>query len=637
LKQVTISTLVLLGAFAASSAADEGGPVDGGDPGAAQFEAAGGQDDLFLPGLGPTGVDGPLTWFSTARLTSGDDDLDALLLAGETLHGIFGLGRFTAHMPLATGVRSAAAVPLDGIGIPGLLDAVLASTDSGLRRLVFVPFLGQFLELAPLSTPAPLSGASSLGTFDFDGKGLPELWSVSPASPDVVHVWSLGTALVPVPLGSFDAPGDARAVEAIDWNGDGRDELAVLGLDGLSVFGMAKLPLATWGFDGSNAAIETLRGQANQPGDRLAMARRLSKQNAHHLYLISPITGLGPGQRMELLLEPGGADKGVEVVGMTAGDADADGDLDLLVSQTSVHAAFVLENVGEGSPAFDMAGHAYSAVPFTTEPNQAITASHPTAGFADIDADGAADVLAPFDGLRAVVVASSQELEPPGAAFLAGGNSAPTTAIDHSEFGHDGNLWTGPYVLYLDIPASIDVASFDHVHVQVWDRPPGQGVQPIGLANQVFAFPDLTPGQTPEAWRQLAVEVDWGEQFGAQWLAQRHIYLTYRLIDADFGLFSVIYDKSAWFKAGMTLSPDLANWTDTSYADGLRSTPYYIAEGEIADYDEQESPGITGIVLGISVDLGRMPDLANVPMPPPMELVPEHRIFYWVPPGGGES
>ena len=307
MKQVTISTLALIGALAPFGAADEGGPIDGGDPGEAQFEAAGGQDDLFLPGLGPTGVDGPLTWFSTARLTSGDDDLDALLLAGETLHGIFGLGRFTAHMPLATGVRSAVAVPLDGIGIPGLLDAVLASTDAGLRRLVFVPFLGQFLELAQLSTPTPLIGASSLGTFDFDGKGLPELWSVSPASPDVVHVWSLGTALVPVPLGSFDAPGNARAVEAIDWNGDGRDELAVLGLDGLSVFGMAKLPLATWGFDGSNAVIETMRGQANQPGDRLAMARRLSKQNAHHLYLISPTTGLGPGQRMELLLEPGGA------------------------------------------------------------------------------------------------------------------------------------------------------------------------------------------------------------------------------------------------------------------------------------------------------------------------------------------
>lgn len=601
-------------------------------PATAPLDVLSAYDDIRIP---PTIVP-PLQSVEIAQAT-GVHDRDLLIRSGGNLYVSGGLGRFGAIQQVANGVMAATSISMAPAGLPELPDLVLASTGMMFRRFSYQVSSGGFLELPALFNVAGLSNAALMQRAVFDTKGLDDLITVAGWNNNLVFGWSMGIDGTPAAVFQFGLTESIEEVDAIDWDGDGIDEIAVLtttsvgvhGTDGSTLYS-APLP------PGHTTTIEVMRGTASQPQDCLVWASKSFSTSPWEISIASPATTSNQGG---LVLAYNGQEaKAIEVVGLRAGDADADGDLDLLISQRTFQSAIVLENIGLSGPVFGYTTdpQSYRHYEYVSDIDAPWVGASPLAEFADIDVDDRADVICPYEVLESIVIVRGDEADSPtggGNQGFNGGDGKIGLLYDEA-YGVDANdNWEGPYRLYLEIPDEVPLESFDHIQVQVWEQLAGnETLQRNGLANILFPVPE--PGEE-DSPRHIGVDVTWpGNAPIEGWIAGHNIFLTYRLVTASFdgqGK-SQVHSGGRWYGAGMTLTDDLQNWWDTGYQDALRANKY-LADliRNLLGIDVGE--GFVGIVLGITADVGRVGDFVNVPIPVPRSQATQGEVFYWVPPG----
>ncbi|QDU68641.1 FG-GAP repeat domain-containing protein [Engelhardtia mirabilis] len=580
-------------------------------------------DDIELPTSGPGAVAAPLRTFEVGKLTD-DDDPDGLLLAGDGLHVVIGVGRYGYVEKIASGVTAATILPSAS---PVYAGSIVASVPGGLQRFVYDTSTGDYVPHAIVNTGAEWIGVTQMIRANLDGDPRADMLTISPVDDTIVRGWGIGAGGTMSPYFWLQFADSVQQIAVLDYDGDGIDDVATLGTSFLRITTVAGVSLGQWAVPGPGGTIATVRGTTIQPGDRLAWGRRDATDSFHELLLLAPANSAPTPLRMTFRVDANGTDTDVDVVGFSAADSDGDGDMDLLVTQRTFGAGFVLGNSGVLEPAFATGPEDYRVHAYTTNPGASVIGAQPNGVFTDIDQSGEADVLCPFTALNSIVVVSAPIFFLTGGSFF--GDSSTVEFVGLAEHELTSNGFEAPYRVYFDIPSGIPIASFTHLQIQVWEQNPGQQVSAVGLSNKLYPFPTLTGSQTTEDWRHIGVNLDWGQPALDPWPDGRNIFLTMRLVQSSGGSQPTISNPGRWFVSAMTLDPDLADLEDQTYQLQLQSDPYFLRERSVLPLQMPGTYG-AGIVLGLSVDLGRVGNFADVPMPAVLETSPVPGVvFFW--------
>ncbi|HED65280.1 MAG TPA: VCBS repeat-containing protein, partial [Planctomycetes bacterium] len=194
----------------------------------------------------------------------------------------------------------------------------------------------------------PWRGGGALAAGDLDGDERGDLVGVALSDPLLVQVLlgsrstsrlSQGTSF------SFRTTTPTHSVFLLDWDGDGRDEIAVVTDRGVEVYtGNGRL------LGGSTAvragALGATLRMSSSSRDQIAFVQDAAVGGGEEVYLFDS-TGLeGPFALGTL-----------GVVGLAAADEDGDGDEELLFSVTSAPAVYILKNLTGTGATFDPARH----------------------------------------------------------------------------------------------------------------------------------------------------------------------------------------------------------------------------------------------------------------------------------------
>ncbi|MEZ5965486.1 MAG: hypothetical protein R3F56_16755 [Planctomycetota bacterium] len=217
-----------------------------------------------------------------------------------------------------------------------VVDSLLVSDATG-------AYLGSYVDPNQRFVFAQVAGAGWSNVHDVDrgpdGVGATLFAGIRDNEPSI-RVARIDGAGVFVDLGAIALPTPALAVAVIDWDDDGAAEVAVLTGGGLLVCESDGAPAGQLAGSTGVGFVVTMRPA--QGREQLAMLVPLPTAD----WLLVVADGRGVAESVVLRLS--GLPSPLLVTGLQAADMDVDGDVDLLITQRSTHAALLLRNVNDG-------------------------------------------------------------------------------------------------------------------------------------------------------------------------------------------------------------------------------------------------------------------------------------------------
>lgn len=358
-------------------------------------------------------------------------------------------------------------------------DSVVAVTATGLDELQWNPGSGQWVLVHHLGGAWLDARKLVLGEFDgFPGHDIAALADAALDDRLVLVAHRSGTAYIPAP--GFPVYARARELRALDWDGDGTDEIAAVTDDGIEIFEPDGTGIHAYPWTLTDISATVLRSGTG--ADWLA-AVAAGPQGTDFLTVLGSAGSIGP-------LAIGDTD----VYFLTAVDFEGDGDDDLVLADHSQSALLRLTNLSDasGAPWFDPS-IAMETVPFG---NPARDPALSAAGLAcgDFDHDGDADVFAPAQG--GGLVKSTLEFVP--------GNAIPEQDLKLELVALDWNASSASIELRFAAPAIAidDLGELRRLEVFVHTAPdideaylplPYQGAQYLEVPSAgqmaLFSFP----------------------------------------------------------------------------------------------------------------------------------------------------
>ena len=366
----SVVTVLVLSLSAASLTAGETSPAGGGsDP----------EPKIETPG--------PLTGSLFGEVVvgefTGDLGVDAVVLAS----GVPTL--CLSAETLKTSIRWSGGVAADLVAVASASgpDRLFAVAATGLHELVWNT-TSQAWDTDTIDVNG-WAGARAMASGDLDGDGQVDLFGlVDAAIDDRAVLVSHGNAAGGFDGGaiSFHSAYTARDVVALDWNGDGIDEIVVLSDGGAELFEESGVQVGFVPWVDPTMMITVLDDPAHA-GQRLAMVFRVQPGGNQLLVLVGDQGLEGP--------TPLGS---IGIVSLTGADMDNDGDTDLIfglngtASLGRLEAHSDLEQANTADPTF--VGSEIALVPFGPQNRDP---SLNAAGLAaiDFDHDGDLEIFAP--------------------------------------------------------------------------------------------------------------------------------------------------------------------------------------------------------------------------------------------------
>jgi hypothetical protein len=296
---------------------------------------------------------------------TGDFLPDVLWLQGGELVLVYGPSIYRSTNDVAFAATDAVVIESE---VPGEADAIVAVNGSGAWLLTGYDG-GEFTSTL---LSAAWAGVTRVRCGDTDGDGSHDVVGLA-ATGDLLLLEAVRSA---APIAStIPVSGTILDMDAIQWDGTGGDELAVLRTNGFSVLSRTGAVLANKMLS-TGAGFVFVLGDAGAPQERCAIVYTVL---GYQLVRVigaqgDTVCGLGPER----------------FFGGGAGDADGDGHDDLLLAADDSHELLLLLNRAPTTPTF--------AVGASTSETIAVAAGVPTTWSAwpalhDLDLDGDADIL----------------------------------------------------------------------------------------------------------------------------------------------------------------------------------------------------------------------------------------------------
>ena len=268
---------------------------------------------------------------------------------------------------------------------------------------------------------------------------------------------------------SFQAPSEVVDVALIDWVGGPTLELALNTLGGVVIMATSGAQLAAL----SPAAVDAICPfrQQDHAHERLALFLQTTQSAGGPIVVLADSSGFEP--------LPGFSEAG-DVVGMTAGDIDLDGN-DELVLARAVGDLILLRNRAPLTPTFLWAASdSHWLDPSPGDPAPAsVTGAAP--GLADLDGDSDLDILCTDPATQAVIFYRNGRVDHRDYTFgLLGGSyeKSPTSGLDELR-------------LVLKPPPIVNPAA-DNLEVVIWEQE--SPTSPMTSTALIHTFPSAPAG-----------------------------------------------------------------------------------------------------------------------------------------------
>lgn len=544
-----------------------------------------------LQDLTPQGLD------AYTRTVTGDFDGDSLAdlayLHGALLEVMFAPALFMSQYDDVTSATDVAVLP--GIGSPPT-DSLLTVGSSGLTRLT-LSYGGSQAFWLQTTLEAGWAGALRVDCREVSG----QTWVFglqSDARSVRARAKGVGTGWVEGPL--FTTTFDVSEIAALDYDGGGDLELAVVGEHRWEIWRRSGAPFQPWvlaasGTHGSFDLLDVAVGA--QDG---SLTEWLALLAAHHtdptrsFVIVHDL--LGTQTPVEVDGQP-------EAVAMAAGDFDASGDDDLVLSIRASFDALVLTNQGTGSsPAFD--GDRSGSFPPTatvdipaTLGSPADTQAQPAA--ADLDNDDRMDFCLPIQGSGELFVHRDNlygpAVPPTGYSVLA--NSAGGMSVEDEDLPSSTCAAT-----QLLVPVSSPVASRPNnvqlLESHLWVQRPGESTTATTIDYHEAAFVSGIENYDLD----LLLDSDVGAQPGGQ--VDETIYfklVCFAQTDTAGNVIRIARPRLIGFQTACELDDACGNDT---YLQGLANGPDFTISSE-----DCGTGIITGVWTGGGSPLPCLPDL----------------------------
>lgn len=331
----------------------------------------------------------------------GGDLITDYVVAAEDAVGVVWGGMFAqCYFELTTPNPTTGAPAFAVVAMSGG-DAVAIATATGLE--LWRVDAGNWALSKTTITNTTFAGAKQLASADVDGDGDGDLVGLtSSGSSAFVAYQASGT--IGAPAATFSIGGTGRAIAALQWDGSGAQEVAVLRADGLRVFTSSGSTLDSLvsGTSESGLLVVLHDGSRERAAwiDEVgaAAALRVAGRNASGTVIVEPTLSLGSA------LHP---------TGIASYDGNFDGHPDLVITHRFSHYELVLQHQDTGSTPSSSGSYSLSA-PFgvwllpadATDPDASNSTSTawPVAG--DLDGDFDIDIgfaSAAFGEVRSLV------------------------------------------------------------------------------------------------------------------------------------------------------------------------------------------------------------------------------------------
>lgn len=323
-----------------------------------------------------------------------DDIEDVVFMQNSRPVLMFGPDRYQAGKRLYGVCKDASVVYDRGRG----RHVTLVADDAGLTLCVLHPVTGevstQLIAQGPWTDVQWFRARTEESTGDCLVLGLK-----SDSRTTVLARFPVNSDWTPVPLPSHSLPNDGLDAAFVDWDGDGRLEVAVQTTARVRLFeryGAAIGNLNQPAVEGSLLPFS----EALRSGERLAWVLRPNQSPVQVLVIadsegVSAPIGLG----------------GLGVVGIDAGDVDGDGNDDLALSLRSARELWLLRNQrSPGQSEIDSFSLNEVSRVLVGEPNTPAPNNFSTPVLADLDGDGDLDFLQAVEDEDVVVVQRNQEV-----------------------------------------------------------------------------------------------------------------------------------------------------------------------------------------------------------------------------------
>lgn len=577
-------------------------------------------DDILFDTAGSAAISAPFRDLYIARLTD-VGDLDALVLGAQHLHVVSSLARFGVPVRVVDNATCATTLSTAGFMTYGLPDMIVAATGISFERRIYHPGSGLIGAFPALYLVPGLSDAIAMAPANLDGMDVEDLLTLG-ADGRTVQGWTFDKYGDPSLAFTFSATADVLGLAAVRAGAPGTgDDIALATTAGLQVHDHTGTVLAS--IDEANvsgAELAVLRSETAAP-DSVVYARQFNGTGDWSLALLTGTQATQLGA-LRVQLDSSMPLTSVEVTGLDVGDADSDGDLDLLVAQSTYQSALVFDN-GQttGAPVFDLTTGAQRVFNLSETPAVPVAGTWPMA-FADVDSDGRADAVAAHLGIHGLKVSEAYEANPtPGNI----GFSVPAPifeAIAREEFAVSSGEVDDPLRLFFEIPTSVDASTYGYLQIQAWDRPAGAPIDPGAIVNELHPIPTAPSSPSGLSAQNIGVDLDLGLDPMAGWTEGRAIYLTYRLVNATVSGTTVdaITDSTDWLLSGLTLKPDINDGLNTAYRGVIENDTYAGTLRDLYELDSDGGPGAQGITLGVGASMGSLTHLIELPRPGPLVL-----------------